>query len=365
MGRKGDGLYKRGKAWWVEFRHQGTRYQFSLGRNIPRGVAAEIAIAKRSAVLRGDAGIGRKRADIVFEDARQIFLEWVKANKRPKTHRSYSQCLGQLEKSLGGKKLSQIHPFLIEKHKQKRVAEHACVAANREITVLKILYNRLIDWKKYEGENPARKVKKLEESEGKLRFLTEEEEGRLLAVAQEPLRTIILVGIYTGLRVFAEALTLRWENVDLMRGFMTVEAAYAKGKQTDTFPINRIVIEALARLKASATNDWVFVSRDGAPFKSIRTIFTTACKRANLTGVTPHTLRHTFASRLGMRGAGDRTLQALGRWKEPKMIRRYVHLSEEHLREAVEMLAENSPANFTTPAREAEQAVAAKLSSAK
>jgi site-specific recombinase XerD len=81
--------------------------------------------------------------------------------------------------------------------------------------------------------------------------------------------------------------------------------------------------------------------------------------------VTLHTLRHTFASRLGMQGAGDRTLQALGWWKEPKMIRRYVHLSEAHLREAVEMLAENSPAIFTTPAEAARSGVAAKLNSAR
>jgi hypothetical protein len=65
-----------------------------------------------------------------------------------------------------------------------------------------------------------------------------------------------------------------------------------------------------------------------------------------------------------MQGAGDRTLQALGRWKETMMIRRYVHFSQEHLKEGVEKLAENSPANFTTPAREAEQDVADKLSSA-
>jgi len=66
-----------------------------------------------------------------------------------------------------------------------------------------------------------------------------------------------------------------------------------------------------------------------------------------------------------MRGAGDRTFQALGRWKEPKMIRRYILLSEEHLREAVEMLAEKSPAIFTTPAEGAQEGVAAKLNSTK
>ena len=175
----------------------------------------------------------------------------------------------------------------------------------------------------------------------------------MLTVANEPLRTIILVGIYTGLRIFAEALPLRWVNIDLVRGFLTVEAAYAKGKVTDTLPLNRILIEALTRLKATATSEWVFVNRFGGRFKSIRSAFETACRHANLSGVTPHTLRHTFASRLGMSGVGDRALQALGRWKEPQMIRRYVHLSEEYLREAVEKIAGNSPAIFPTSADEA------------
>ena len=46
------------------------------------------------------------------------------------------------------------------------------------------------------------------------------------------------------------------------------------------------------------------------------------------------------------------------------MMRRYVHLSQEHLRDAVEKLAENPPADFAAPAREAKQGVAAKLNSA-
>jgi hypothetical protein len=48
-----------------------------------------------------------------------------------------------------------------------------------------------------------------------------------------------------------------------------------------------------------------------------------------------------------MSGTGDRALQALGRWKEPKMIRRYSHLGEQHLRVAVEKIANNFPAIFT------------------
>ena len=62
-----------------------------------------------------------------------------------------------------------------------------------------------------------------------------------------------------------------------------------------------------------------------------------------------------------MQGAGDRTLQVLGRWEEPKMIRRYVHLSEQHLTEAVERLAENFPTIFTTLADEAPVGVTSKV----
>jgi integrase len=133
----------------------------------------------------------------------------------------------------------------------------------------------------------------------------------------------------------------------------------------ERFAINRKAIKVSDRLKAGYKGEWVFVSRHSRTFKSIRTAFTNACKHANLPDVAPHALRNTLASRLGMQGAGDRTLQALGRWKEPKMIRRYLHLSEAHLKEAVEMLAEDSPVIFTTPAGEAQSGVAAKLNSAK
>jgi hypothetical protein len=52
------------------------------------------------------------------------------------------------------------------------------------------------------------------------------------------------VEIYTGLRNLAGGLTLRWEKVDVARGSLTLEAAYAEDKQTDTLPVNRVLVEA-------------------------------------------------------------------------------------------------------------------------
>jgi len=54
------------------------------------------------------------------------------------------------------------------------------------------------------------------------------------------------------------------------------------------------------------------VLKEGKHFKSSRTAFATACRRANLSDVVRQTLRHMFASRLGIGGAGDRVRYALG-----------------------------------------------------
>jgi hypothetical protein len=50
-----------------------------------------------------------------------------------------------------------------------------------------------------------------------------------------------------------------------------------------------------------------------------------------------------FASRLGIAGINNLTLQKLGRWKEPKVILRSADLSPEHLVDAVEKSGSHSP----------------------
>jgi len=48
------------------------------------------------------------------------------------------------------------------------------------------------------------------------------------------------------------------------------------------------------------------------PLKSFKSAFDRACRHANLSGVTPHSLRHTWASRMEMSGASQKTLMELG-----------------------------------------------------
>jgi integrase len=349
MARRRDGLVSRGKTWWLNFIHQGQRFQIRLGRNINKTVARELAVIARAKALKQEAGIGGlKRKDLLFDKAVEEFLTWAKANKRTGTAEFYGYCLKALGRSFSGRKLSEIHPFLIEKHKQLRISEGHRVAVNRELAALSVLFNRCREWKKFEGDNPVRSVKKIEEPLTRLRFLSEHEEQALLSQCDEPLRTIVLLGIYAGLRINAEALTLKKENVDLRRKQLTIEAAYSKNRQTQTIPLHSKLIEPLAARMKESQGEHVFESREGKPIASVRTAFTNACERANLSDVTPHTLRHTFASGLAMAGINNLTLQKLGRWKEPKMILRYAHLSPEYMEDAIEKIGSHSTTVITT-----------------
>ena len=80
--------------------------------------------------------------------------------------------------------------------------------------------------------------------------------------------------------------------------------------------------------------------------------------------MTPHVLRHTFASRLAMAGVDPRTIQELGGWASLEMVERYTHLSPTHKAEAVERIAQNFPTLFTTPTRR-NRAVSGKIATSK
>ena len=72
------------------------------------------------------------------------------------------------------------------------------------------------------------------------------------------------------------------------------------------------------------------------PRNFYRRVYLPAVRDVGLDGISWHTLRHTFASRLAMNGAGDSTIAALLRHSGTALVRRYAHLSPSHLQTAIE-----------------------------
>ena len=207
----------------------------------------------------------------------------------------------------------------------------------------------------YEGENPAVGVKFLKEPQQRLRYLEYDEEMRLLEHCTEPLGSLLIVAINTGVRIESEALVLKWKDVDLRRKLLTVPAAYAKSGKTRTIPLNSRAVAAFEHLRERAQGEFTFADHCGVQyFGMLDKPFAAALKTE------PASLRiraDTLASRLAMAGVDLRTIQELGGWSDLSLVQRYSHLAPQHKAQAVESIAVFPDAMLKT----AEQTVDKKL----
>lgn len=161
---------------------------------------------------------------------------------------------------------------------------------------------------------------------------------RLKTAIPEKFWPFVVFALHTGLRQ-AEQFGLRWENVDFENKTITIPRF--KNGEARRVPMNQSVIELLLQEK----------SRSDAGGFTQRT-FRPAVEAAGVENFTWHDLRHTFASRLVMKGVDLRTVQELLGHKSIAMTLRYAHLSPGHLAEAVQRLSLGSTPPPSSPVRD-------------
>lgn len=207
---------------------------------------------------------------------------------------------------------------------------------NRYLACLSGLFSRAIEWGLLQGENPLRKVRRFRESPGRLRYLGQEEITQLLDACGEQLKPVVQVAISTGMRR-GEIFSLCWENVDLCQGMIHV--VDSKNGSRREIPMPSRLLPVFQGLRHDTPTGLVFAAADGESWKSgMRTAWLNACKRAGLTNLRFHDLRHTFASQLVMAGKSEFAVQQLLGHRTLAMTRRYSHLSPGVLREAVNVM---------------------------
>jgi integrase len=214
---------------------------------------------------------------------------------------------------------------------------------NNQLAVLRKLMAVAVDWGRLKHV-PALKWL-LRAPPPMFDFLTFEEAERLVAGSSPGWRAMIVVALKTGLR-HGELLALRWEDIDLVAGRLMVRRSLS-GKRIDT-PKNHksrevaLSDEAIRALKAHRhlRGELAFCDEKGQLLTryACKWPLWQACKRAGIRLVGWHTLRHTFASHLVMRGAPLKAVQELLGHADITMTMRYAHLSPDARRDAVRLL---------------------------
>lgn len=214
-------------------------------------------------------------------------------------------------------------------------------AMRRELGVLVAAINHAVRTKRLQpAERPH--IALPAEPAARDRWLTDIETARLLAAAGEldllsgqgrltRAYRFVAIARYTASRRRAIE-TLTWQQVDLDRGIIRFnpEGRRQTKKRRPAVPIADILLPILKRAKDEAVSDFV-LDHPGA----IRKTFWTAAHAAGLGDVTPHTLRHTWATRAAQEGVEMwRIAQVLGD-TVATVTARYLHHCPEHLRDAV------------------------------
>ena len=172
---------------------------------------------------------------------------------------------------------------------------------------------------------------------GRTRFLSIEEEAQLCQAVGQPYDSWIRLAILTGLRK-SEQFALRWADIDLERGLITLPCTKSGGIQY--VHLTEEARQILSRLIPGNTSIWVFPSANPETHLDHHNfyarVYQPALEAAKLEGVTWHTLRHTFASRLAMNDQAPSTIAALLRHSGTDLVSRYAHLSPAHLQGALE-----------------------------
>lgn len=285
----------------------------------------------------------------------RAFLQWIVVQKghSPATVRAYGVDLAQFEMFLRNAGCDLARPGEISRrHVQRFLAElfHAGTAKSsmaRKLAAVRSLFRYLLRMR-HIAADPTSGIRNPRQEHRHPRALNVDQAFALLDAPIEPseealetalhCRDLALVELLygSGLRV-SEAMALDVDDVEPRTGVLRV---LGKGSKERLAPLSDTSVAALSewlRVRpclASSREPALFVGRRGARLnrRQAARIIAVLCAKAGLpTAISPHGLRHSFATHLLEAGADLRSVQELLGHRRLTTTQRYTRLTLEHL----------------------------------
>lgn len=316
-------LKKRGNIWWIDvLSPSGERIRRSAGTE-DQTLAQEYHDRFKVELWR-IARLGEKPRHTWNE----AVVRWLKEQNHKATIQTDKIHLRWMDRFLNGKYLDAINRDLVDRitdAKRDEGVTHATV--NRVLEVLRAILRKCVN--EWEWLDRAPYVKMLKEPTRRIRYLTHNEAQRLLAVLPEHMADMVAFTLATGLRR-ANVTGMQWSQVDLTRRLAWIHPDQAKARKAIAVPLNAEAV-LLIRKQIGKHPTHVF-SFNGRPITQTSTkAWYKGLEAAGIEDFRWHDLRHTWASWHVQNGTPLFALQELGGWESPEMVRRYAHLSAEHL----------------------------------
>ncbi len=266
------------------------------------------------------------------------YLE-IEKNYSPHTILNYRLDLDDFLKFLGEAPVESVEYLLLRKYlailKEKKLGSRSMA---RHLSALRSFF-KFLTREGFLKTNPILSVSSPKLDKHLPQFLTEEEVTRLIesSLAKDEMglrdRAILETFYSTGMRI-GELVSLSQDDLDFIGGVVKLKG---KGKKERIAPIGDKAISSLRdylekrKKQASA----VFLNKRGTRItdRGVRNIVGKYLKLSGMKkGVSPHTLRHSFATHLLNRGADLRTVQELLGHANLSTTQIYTHLTTERLK---------------------------------
>ena len=343
--KRKDGIYTRPDAagyWgsWTDAQGRRVRRRF----HVSTLQQAKDALAAEKLKVEETIKFGKMLpTEETFSNFTTHFLDYQKRRVASKVAKGklsqteYERQKGIVEKHLapffGSMRLAAIRRKDVAAYINGRMGEVGDGTIIKEVNTLKRLFNIAVEEEKI-SINPAHRAPVPKAPEGRVRYLSPEELGKVLRACPEWLRPIAGLAVATGMRR-GEMLKIRWEDVSIPR--REIRLRHTKSGKERPALINDLVMQVLTSMGAG-THKLRGLLFPGVTPAQVTVAFIRACEDAGVSDFSMHDLRHHFSATLRMNGVDLHTLQKLLGHSDPRMTDRYAHLSQPFLLDAAKRL---------------------------
>ncbi len=338
-----DGTTVKARIWWMAYTANGRHRCESTGTSNKR-LAQKILDTRRTEIVEGRLpGVIKSHAPTLKSYISE-YLD-LRTDLHPNTRTRYGGSKRFLEDFFDATRLPEITDARIEEYKTARIrGGTGPTGVNRDLSLLRLVLKQARR-ERYIVQNPLDdRDHFLNERKERLqaRPFTLDEEQRLLSVTKGYLHPLLVLLLDTGLRPNAEALALKWRDIDFERAMITVVASKTAAGLRTVPMTTRLKTELLCwkRLTGPKNSEFVFFYPRN-PAKHLQHVPKTwarALKDAKVSKRRLYDCRATFCSRAYQAGIQPVLIELLMGHAGNRLVHTYAKADDDFKRDAAAKL---------------------------